>query len=185
MHPKNMVLKYHNHPDQVFYENTIIPQIQPSADLYNKPIQSFLEDFNKISNLEVNIAKSPKQENEINYFNYGKQFSGKTFELVRDSNFVITQGSTAVSFAVLFFKPMMFISNSHFPYDVKKNISVYAEYFGKKPFNIVEEKFDLKRFEYEKKINYQKYENYIKEYLLHKKETRTSYEIISEIMKNR
>ena len=121
----------------------------------------------------------------INYYNYGKQFSGKTFELVRDSNFVITQGSTAVSFAVMFFKPMMFMSSSHFPYDTRKNISVLAKYFGKKPFDVAREKFDLKRFEYEKKINYQKYENYIKEYLLHKKETRTSNEIISEIIKNR
>ena len=86
---------------------------------------------------------------------------------------------------MLLFKPMMFISSSHFPYDAKMNVIALAKYFGKKPFDVVREKFDLKRFEYEKKINYQKYKNYIKEYLLHKKETRTSYEIISEIIKNR
>ena len=176
---------YHAHPDQIFHEKTIIPVKQPSTDLYYKPIKSFLEDFNKISNLEINIAKNPKQENEINYYNYGKQFSAKTFELVRDSNFVIVQLSTAMSFAVLLFKPMLFITNKHFPRNTKKRISVVAKYFGKKPLDVTREKFDLKRFEYEKKINYQKYENYIKEYLLHKKETRTSYEIISEIIKNR
>ena len=125
------------------------------------------------------------QENKINYYNYGKQFSAKTFELVRDSNFVIVQSSSAVSFAVLFSKPMIFISNSYFSYATKKAVSIQATYFEKKPFDVAREKFDLKRFKYEKKINYQKYENYIKEYLLHKKETRTSYEIISEIIKNR
>jgi hypothetical protein len=80
---------------------------------------------------------------------------------------------------------MIFISNSYFPYATKKSINIQATYFEKKPFDVAREKFDLKRFKYEKKINYQKYENYIKEYLLHKKETRTSYEIISEIIKNR
>ena len=179
------IADYHFHPDTVFREESIIPQKHPSTDLYYKPIKSFLEDFNKITNLEINIAKHPKQENKINYYNYGKQFSAKTFELVRDSNFVIVQSSLAVSFAVLFSKPMIFISNSYFSYATKKAVSIQATYFEKKPFDVAREKFDLKRFKYEKKINYQKYENYIKEYLLHKKETRTSYEIISEIIKNR
>ena len=133
----------------------------------------------------MQIAKHPKQESNKNFYKFGKQFSDRTFQLVRDSSFVIAQSSTAIGWAVLFSKPMLFITNSNFPHDTKKQIEVIAKYFGKKPFDVCKEKIDFQRFEKEKKINHEKYSNFIREYLLHKKEKRPSYKIIYNFMKGK
>ena len=176
---------YHKHPDEIFKKENLIKQKQPSEIQYYKPIQTFLKDFSEISKLQVQIAKHPKQESNKNFYKFGKQFSDRTFQLVRDSSFVIAQSSTAISWAVLFSKPMLFITNSNFPHDTKKKIEVIAKYFGKKPFDVCKEKIDFQRFEKEKKINHEKYSNYIREYLLHKKEKRPSYKIIYNFMKGK
>ena len=114
-----------------------------------------------------------------------KGFSVPLLTMISNSSFVIAQSSTAISWAVLFSKPMLFITNSNFPHDTKKKIEVIAKYFGKKPFDVCKEKIDFQRFEKEKKINHEKYSNYIREYLLHKKEKRPSYKIIYNFMKGK
>ena len=59
--------------------------------------------------MEVIIAAHPKSAYDNCAFGQRKIINGATNELIKDSRFVILHDSTAVSYAVLYEKPMMFV----------------------------------------------------------------------------
>ena len=76
--------------------------------------ESLADFFNKIEFVygkKVVIAGHPKTKHDMNpsYFGGRRVVYNKTPELIRDSLFVVTRHSTAISFAVMFKKPLVFI----------------------------------------------------------------------------
>jgi len=65
-------------------------------------------------------------------------YYGKTRDMVRQSDFVITIASTAISYAVLFKKPVIFIYSNQLKggYEAMRQINGMAEMLGTKPINI-------------------------------------------------
>jgi len=108
----------------------------------------------------------------------GSNYFGKTLELTKNSNFAVCLSSTAINFAVLFYKPIMIITNDDFGFFLKRTIKSTAKLFDKKPFNCSREKFDNERYLYEKKINFKKYDQYIKDFIFDKKPSNLSCEIL-------
>jgi len=83
------------------------------ASLYYKQLCSFFEKIELFYGLPVVIAGHPNSEKDPNIFlNMGNRdvIFGQTAALAVQSLFVLIQGSTAVSFAVLARKPIIFIS---------------------------------------------------------------------------
>ena len=100
-------------------------------------------------------------------------------ELVKDCSLCLTFNSTAISFAVLFKKPILFLSNNFFIPPIKTSIENVAKYFGKTPLLTNNKTINLQRIRKEMKINSKKYIKYRKEYLSMNNSNKTSYEILS------
>ena len=148
---------------------------------YYSSITSFLKNFNRVTNLDIIVLKHPSEKIYKNPYKFGKMYSD-TFEYVKNSSFVIAQSSTAIAFAILFKKPILFLNSNNFNYNTNRQIRIFANYFKKKPFNVSTDKFNLERFNEENKINHGLYKSFEKDYLLHKKEKLTSYEKIFNII---
>ena len=175
---------HYMHSDNFFSLITYHPNPQIDEEKYHAPLRLFLKDFCSVSNSKgVNIAEHPKRQSEypqdrINLLKIGSNYFEKTLELTKNSNFAICWPSTAINFAILFYKPIMFITNDDFSFSLKRTIKSTAKLFDKKPFNCSREKFDNERYLYEKKINFKKYDQYIKDFIFDKKHSNLSCETL-------
>lgn len=152
------------HPD---YANT--GEKSPvSGDKYYSALNNFFDYIEKKFNLTVIIAAHPRSNYNLhpNAFPNRTIISGKTNYLVRDADFVIMHSSTAISYAVLFKKAILFITTD----DMKeKNGSVlydgiysFAQYFGQTPINIDDDYSSLCVIP---NIDENIYEKYINDYI--------------------
>ena len=168
----------HDLSDLRFFTQYITPQIRPTYQEYYSPLIKFFSEFKKYSGMEIKFALHPKSKHRNIFSKIGREYSGKTLELVKDSSFVITQASTAISYAILFNKPLMFITNDKFTISSKESIIANAAFFKKKPFNTSVENINYERILMEKKIDNNLYQKYKREFLSYKKSIKTSYQII-------
>jgi hypothetical protein len=89
--------------------------------------------------LDIVIAADPRSryEDHPDYFGGRQVIRGRTAELIRKAGFVIMHGSTAINFAVLFKKPLIFVTTN----DLKQSgegpmINAMASAFRKKVINL-------------------------------------------------
>ena len=96
------------HPD--YYLNNSSPFV---GKHFNKHIENFLINISKKNNCDYKIALHPKSLNKKNYFKLSKKkcFLKQTPELIKNCKYVICHYSTAVSFAVLFKKPIISLTS--------------------------------------------------------------------------
>ena len=150
------------HPD--YYYMGVKPDAK--AELYYQEINSFFDSIEENFNLRVIIAAHPRSDyinNNYNPYNNREILFGKTPELIKESSLTLTHESTAKSFAVLFRKPLIFISSSNYSERFNRNIRAAAESVGQVPINISSE-FNLNSNIKADWSLYSKYiENYIKE----------------------
>ena len=72
----------------------------------------FFEKFEKYYNLKVVIASHPRSTSQdIHDKDLGNRpcFKGYTNELIKNSKFIINYGSTSISYATIYKKPIFFI----------------------------------------------------------------------------
>lgn len=83
-----------------------------SAEEYYPHMRKFFDMIEKELKLNVVIAAHPRScyEKHPDYFGGREVVRGKTAELVKDSTLVILHSSTAVNYAVLFSKPVVFVT---------------------------------------------------------------------------
>ena len=105
----NLLIEQGNpfHPDQKH-----IKQDKINAKEYYKKMEIFLLELEKITGLETIIALPPKTNlffpELLDFFPNRLCFVNKTAELIKYSEMVVMQKSTAISFALLFKKPILF-----------------------------------------------------------------------------
>jgi hypothetical protein len=95
-------------------------------------------------NTEIVIAVHPRSNynNLPDYFGGRSCIKGKTGQLIKDSSFVIAHMSTSIGFAVLYHKPIVFITTDKlYKMNSGKNltgsyIQAIAAELGKNPINI-------------------------------------------------
>ncbi|MCX5715313.1 MAG: hypothetical protein NTV07_00250 [Candidatus Omnitrophica bacterium] len=128
-------------------------------------LNDFFDRLETKTGLEVVIAAHPRShyEDMPDYFHGRNCVKGKTIELVRGSQLVINHCTTAVNFANLFYKPLIFItckalSNTY--EDIWTR--VFAEWHGKKPVFMEDKNIDFKK---ELKVSKAHYANYRKAYI--------------------
>lgn len=166
------------HPDIKFYRNSLIIQKKPSFSQYYSPVKKFLKNFEIKTGMKIIISSHPKLDFKSKEYGNFEHVKGKTMELVKDCSLCLTFNSTAISFAVLFKKPIIFLSNNFFIPPVKKSIQNIAKYFDKTPLLTNDNTINLQRIKKEMKINSKKYTKYKKEYLSMNNSYKTSYEIL-------
>lgn len=128
------------HPD--FLHMGIDFPFSPS-DYYPK-ICNFFEILEKNMNSRIVIAAHPRSDydNSPDYFGGRTIIKGQTSRIVKKSSFVVTHTSTSINFAVLYHKPIVFITTDNLQKMVSgKNIlglyiQAIARELGKNPINI-------------------------------------------------
>jgi len=132
-----------------------------SADKYYPMVNNFFDFIEKKTGLEIVIAADPKSEYEKSpdYYKGRQCVRGKTIDLIRECRLVLAHQSTAVSFANLFNKPIIFMTCSDFKktYD-HAHIEEMAKWFGKKPV-FIDRDHDVV-FEKEFLVSKAHYDNY-------------------------
>ena len=157
-----------------------------NPNIYYNSIRKFLKKIGDKFNYQIEISCHPKIKiNKLKkYFpNYLIKY-GDTINQIKSSSLVILHDSTARNFAVIYKKPILFITNDslnnsvYTHYDEIKNT---AKLFEQKPLNIDTclIKDIKKNFKYNKKI----YKNYFKNYIKFKGPNKPYSEIIIKKLK--
>jgi len=128
------------HPDYL----TLGFEFPIAPDVYYSKICNFFKTLEKNMDTEIVIAAHPRSDYDKlpDYFCGRTIIKGKTAQLVKESSFVIAHDSTSINFAILYRKPIVFITTD----DLQKLISgpcafglfipAIASALGKIPLNI-------------------------------------------------
>lgn len=156
------------HSDYNFYKSrlsTDLPRPLVAQDYYNS-LNLFFDNIEKQTGFRVVIAAHPRS----NYSDKPDCYLGReivknnTAELVAKSSLVILEQSTAINFAVIFRKQMLFVTSPQLidqPYGMYTDL--LAGLFGSKALNIASDN-DLKGF-IKNDIDYSLYESYTNNYI--------------------
>lgn len=155
-----------------------------SAD-YLTELNHFFNGIEKQTNIKVIIAAHPKSKYAKNAFYDRKIITHHTRQLVKYSNFVITHMSTSLSFAILYKKPILFISSDLLKRYLSYNhlfIKQLAKYLNASYINInIDVKVDMNSIS----VDDTRYEDYKYAFLTSKESrNRLSYHIINEHLNN-
>jgi len=111
-----------------------------TKEVWYPQLDNFLRKIEKSTGVKVEIAAHPKSAHKKNpdYFGFRNIHYGSTMELVENCEFVITRASTAISFAVMFRKPAIFIYSDQLLQDklAIANVTKMAKTLGTLPINI-------------------------------------------------
>lgn len=111
---------------------------QIATDEYFTTINRFFEIVERELGVQIVIAAHPiSHYNESQDYFCGRSIvKGKTIELVRNSKFILTHASTSLNFAILFHKPIMFITSRKINYVLRNLPDTFASAFGKKAIDM-------------------------------------------------
>ena len=109
---------------------------------------------------------------------------GKTIQQIKEANLIVCHASNAINFAVIFNKPVMFVtndclSNSVFPHN--QEINYMAEQFGKNTINI--DSNTIANIESYLKIDKKAYKNYLTNFIKFKGKKKIQSDIIVDQLK--
>lgn len=150
------------HPDYVHLKQA--PYVSP--DGYFNALNRFFDNLEK-KNIEVIVAAHPRSQYEKHapYFGDRQVIKSKTIKLVRDAAFVVLHASTAINYAVLFDKPVVFITTNALMASLEGPwIDAMASELGKRVHNLDESvAIDMDSERFVNKEIYRTYKNnYIK-----------------------
>ena len=153
------------HTDAKLFKNL---NSKVSEEKYFPALNNFFSLFEEYTKTKTIIAAHPKADydNPSKNFWYGRSFyKDKTYELIKNSSYVLVHTSTALSYAVILKKPMLFLTSNEYikSYD-NFRVHGYAKYFNQPLFNIDE----VKKNDFNsslKKINQKIYKKYLDDYI--------------------
>jgi len=150
------------HPDNI--TAWVKPSISP--DKYHSLLNKFFKLIEDQLGLKVIIAAHPRSnyENHPNYFKGRKCIRGQSVKLIRESKLVLSHSSTALNFANLFYKPVVFMTSSELNRSYQGPfIKEMAKRFGKKPI-FIDKDNDID-WEFELTVSKNHYNNYRRDYI--------------------
>ncbi len=155
----------HNHPD---YKYAGYDLVNPKK--FYDSLNNFFDKLEKKFKKEVVIAAHPKTKKH-RYFGHRKVVRNKTFELSQKCYASIAHTSTAISFSIIYKKPIIFIYNNEMlraDSNKKKKICVLQNELGSSIYNIDKKNCINDLSKNLKKINNYKYDRYFKNYISYK-----------------
>ena len=175
----------HDHPDYNYFK---ITKVDPK--IFYDSLNNFFDKLEKKFKKKVIIAAHPRAnkysylKNKKSYFKKRQIYFNKTLELSQKCFATISHGSTAISYSVIYRKPIIFILNDEMV-RVKKNrkqeISVFSKELGSSLINIDKDNYSFNNEKFFK-INIKKYDNYFINYIQNnKKDKKTIDKIICDI----
>jgi hypothetical protein len=143
--------------DYCFHIEYIYQSIRPivTPQSYFPAVRRGLELISAQLAVEVRIAAHPRatyEQRNLDCFGEFPLEYGRTAELIRDCQFVVCHDSTAIQFAVLFEKPMIFVTTAelNLAYEGRSIAKVAAE-FGKSPIDL--DRPDLRDVDWKRELS--------------------------------
>lgn len=123
-------------------DGTLFKKFNPKVtkEKYFPALNNFFSKFEKYTNTKVIIASHPKSNYEKlkeDYW-YGREFFyDQTYDLIKNANYVLCHQSSALSYAIIFNKPIIFLTSNEYikSYD-SFTVHGYSKYFERPLFNI-------------------------------------------------
>jgi hypothetical protein len=159
-----------------------------TADQYYPSICNGLRRIGKALNVRLHVAAHPRRKGQPLQFEDIPLSFGGTAELIRDCSVVVGHDSTAVQMAVLFQKPVIFvttnqINRTYFDGSFKKeSLAHFASELGKAVINLDE---DLDQIDWRKElvVNQEKYTGYREKYIkMSGTPDRCSWDIVIDVI---
>ncbi len=156
-------------PSPLIKHDALIPGISSplTSDIYFPRLCNFFDEIEKNLNMKVIIASHPKSNHldTPEYYGGRRVYKNMTVDLIKKSKLVINRNSTAINFAILFSKPIMFhTSNQILSHAVmSKQINSMARLLKKTPINI--DVLENINWNNQLKINKDLYKNYYNQYI--------------------
>lgn len=165
------------HPD---FKLLNLPTLNPER--YYHSVSCFFDKIEAIFHMPVVIAAHPKAKYNAGEYGERSIFYGKARNLVEHCSLVISHHSNSVSYAVLYEKPIIFITSDQINALYERTYACYAEKFShflKAPLMNIDHD-DLSMLDQSHlKIDKEAYRNYKYEYLVSKSnEHRTNTDIL-------
>ncbi len=156
-----------NHPFARDVTRLKIDKTQMTADRYYPLVNKFFDLVEEKTGLKVVIAADPQSEYEKlgDYYKGRTRLRDKTMELIRSCQLVLGHSSTALSFANIFNKPVIFMTCRNLEKACDGGqIAEMAKWFGKRPVNM---EHDPKEIDWEKELKVDKasYDRYRRNYI--------------------
>lgn len=172
----------HDHPDYNFYGLRKI-----NAENFYNSLNIFFDKLEKKFKKKIIIAAHPRSKNH-SYFKGRKMIYGKTNELTKNCYAAISHDSTAISYSIIYKKPIIFIINDEMmrvdKYKENK-IKVFTTELGSSLINIDKIKNFQSLNRILRKINKKKYNDYYLNYINNLKSNKKKIgEIICDIYSN-
>jgi len=121
------------HPD--YKQGSTVVKVE---NKFQEELAIFFNEIEKRLNLKVKISPHPKRK-KLNKKIYERKINFKvsSYKLIKNSKLVLGHDSAAISLAIIFKKPIIFIiSNSIKNRKIIDRINQYAKYFKKETLNI-------------------------------------------------
>ena len=158
--------------DGPYHSDFFLWGIKPSvtADKYYPVIDLGLSEMAKSLNLNIKIAAHPRSNYGAKQTKYKHPIlEKKTFELIRDANVVVAHMSTAIQWAVIMKKPIIFVTtdeiqNEFYAKSYAKHIDYFAATLGKKVVNL-SDLSSINNWSDYLNVDEEKYEKYIETYI--------------------
>ena len=166
------------HPDYKYHGTK--PPVNEQK--YLNDLINFFNSIEKKTNIKIIIAANPKSKHKKDIFGKRKILYNKTAELIQNSNGVFLHNSTAVNFAILFKKPLFFLTSNHIKESwIHEGIYLMAKSLNKKVINInLFEPHDKINFS----IDYKAYQKFKTKYIkCLKTKNIFSWEILNKYLK--
>jgi hypothetical protein len=148
-----------NHPDDIGRN------VAFTTKSYYEILNNFFDNLEMKLGMEIIIAPHPRS----NYKSIENPFNGRiisslsTINTVKDSEIVISHASTAISFAVLYNKPMLFMCNKLYPSYAQEGVKNMAAFFNKRTIDISTLDFVIQ--DSDLAIDYEAYNSYKELYI--------------------
>jgi hypothetical protein len=154
--------------------------------VYYKKITTLFDEIERIFDIRIVIAEHPKKISDLNIWDYGGRvcYQNRTCELVKTSAVVLSHDSTAVNFAVLFRKPLQFLSSQEIAATENGlKIQALADLLGRTPVFIDEANAEilLRDLNIDDKL----YSKYITDFITRNIEETNSWELFSRYLSDR
>ncbi len=173
----NMLL---NHPDIKLwrYDKETI-----SGQYYYSKVNDFFDFIESTTTFKVVIASHPKANYQNEFFER-KCIKGRTMELVKDCEFVITHGSLSISYALLYRKPLLyFYMGKSFRKNAVLSYILHRIFKAKQVLDsqIIDIEEEYKENNIDQSVNVKKYESFLNTfYRKEQLDDRSNYSIIRE-----
>ena len=141
--------------------------VKVSADEYYPAVRSFFDHIEKNFQVRIIVAAHPRShyDEHTDYYGGREMVRGRTAEMVKKAGFVLLHNSTAINYAVLFRKPLIFFTTDRVNASVVEDPTIewLASFFGKKAHNLDREV--SVNFDEEMRIDEETYSRYKSYYI--------------------